>query len=60
MFERGGMIHVVYNPPFIKENGKVSIDDLVKHIEHFCELGGVNKIGLGSDFDGIETKVQKS
>ncbi len=58
MFERGGMIHVVYNPPFIKENGKVSIDDLVKHIEHFCELGGVNKIGLGSDFDGIETKVK--
>lgn len=58
MFEKGGHIHVVYNPPFIKENGKASIDDLVKHIEHFCELGGVNKIGLGSDFDGIETKVK--
>src|SRR5690606_18981601 len=58
MFERGVMIHVVYNQPFIKENGKVSIDELVKHIEHFCELGGVNKIGRGSDFGGIETKVK--
>ncbi|NCU18985.1 dipeptidase [Pallidibacillus pasinlerensis] len=58
MFEKGGHIHVVYNPPFIKENGKASIDDLVKHIEHFCELGGVNKIGLGSDFDGIDAKVK--
>ncbi|MCM3569738.1 dipeptidase [Neobacillus mesonae] len=53
MFKKGGMIHVVYNPPFIKESGKATIPDLVKHIDHFCSLGGVKNIGLGSDFDGI-------
>jgi membrane dipeptidase len=52
------MVHVVYNPPFIKENGNASIGDLVRHIDHFCSLGGVKQIGLGSDFDGIEQKVK--
>jgi membrane dipeptidase len=53
MFQKGGVVHVVYNPPFTKEEGESSISDLIKHIDHFCGLGGVNQIGLGSDFDGI-------
>lgn len=57
MFTKGGLIHVVYNPPFITESGKASIPDLVKHIDHFCSLGGVKQIGLGSDFDGIATFI---
>lgn len=57
MFKKGGLIHVVYNPPFIKETGKATITDLVKHIDHFCSLGGVKQIGFGSDFDGITSFV---
>ncbi|MBM7650784.1 dipeptidase [Neobacillus cucumis] len=57
MFARGGLIHVVYNPPFIKESGVTTISDLIKHIDYFCSLGGVKQIGLGSDFDGISTFV---
>lgn len=57
MFRKGGMVHVVYFPPFVKAVGKVTIDDLIKHIDHFCSLGGVNQIGLGSDFDGISTFI---
>ncbi|WP_078544083.1 dipeptidase [Litchfieldia alkalitelluris] len=53
MFVKNGLIHVVYNPPFINEKGPATIGDLIKHIDHFCSLGGVNQIGLGSDFDGI-------
>lgn len=53
MFQKGGLIHVVYNPPFINESGDAHISDLIKHIDHFCSLGGVKQIGLGSDFDGI-------
>ncbi|MDR6999987.1 dipeptidase [Neobacillus niacini] len=53
MFKKGGLIHVVYNPPFVKEEGEATIPDLIKHIDHFCSLGGVKQIGLGSDFDGI-------
>lgn len=57
MFEKGGMIHVVYYPTFVKREGPVTIKDLIKHIDHLCELGGVKQIGLGSDFDGIATKI---
>lgn len=57
MFQKGGMIHVVYHPPFVKKDGAATIPDLINHIEHFCELGGVKNIGLGSDFDGINSKI---
>lgn len=57
MFKKGGLIHVVYHPPFIKELGNATIADVVRHIDHFCSLGGVKQIGLGSDFDGISTFV---
>jgi len=57
MFSKGGLIHVVYNPPFVKEDGVATISDLVKHIDHFCNLGGVKQIGLGSDFDGISSFI---
>lgn len=57
LFDKGSMIHVVYCPPFVKEGGQATIDDLIRHIDHFCSLGGVQHIGLGSDFDGIDEKV---
>lgn len=57
MFNKNCMIHVVYYPPFVKNTATVEITDLIKHIDHFCSLGGVNHIGLGSDFDGIDQKI---
>lgn len=57
LFAKGGNVHVVYCPMFVKEQGETNIADLIRHIDHFCTLGGVRQIGLGSDFDGITTKV---
>lgn len=58
MFEKDGLIHLVYNPPFInKDSEHATIADLLRHVEHFCELGGVKQIGFGSDFDGISSHV---
>ncbi|MBY6038162.1 dipeptidase [Fictibacillus nanhaiensis] len=59
MFQKGGLIHVVYNPPFTVNEGSANISDLIKHIDHFCGLGGVKQIGLGSDFDGIAQFVSE-
>lgn len=54
IFAKGGTVHVVFTPPFIKAGAeRASIADLIKHIDHFCSLGGVNHVGFGSDFDGI-------
>src|SRR5690625_3546922 len=58
MFQKGGLIHLVFNLPFINENSETAtISDLIKHIDHLCALGGVNQIGFGSDFDGISDYV---
>ena len=40
LFKKNGLVHVVYNPPFVKEQGEVAITDLIGHIDHFCSLGG--------------------
>ena len=57
LFQKNGLIHVVYNPPFVIEKGDATISELITHIDHFCSLGGVRQIGLGSDFDGISEKI---
>jgi len=59
MFKKDGLIHVVFNPPFInKDSETATITDLIKHIDYLCSLGGQHKIGFGSDFDGITSYVQ--
>lgn len=58
MFQKNGLIHVVFYPEFIKTtNSTTNISDIIRHIDHLCSLGGVNKIGFGSDFDGIDSFV---
>ncbi|RWR14626.1 dipeptidase [Siminovitchia fortis] len=57
LFEKNGMVHVVFFPEFIAEKEIVTIPDLIKHIDHFCSLGGVRHIGFGSDFDGIDRHI---
>ncbi|RDW17054.1 diguanylate cyclase [Oceanobacillus arenosus] len=58
MFAKKGLIHVVYNPPFInKDSETAKITDLIKHIDRLCSLGGEKQIGFGSDFDGISSFV---
>lgn len=59
MFNKGGMIHVVFYPGFVKEgDGIVTLTDVVQQIEYLCNLGGVGQIGFGSDFDGIPDFVE--
>lgn len=59
MFNKNGLVHLVFNPPFINEQKKIAtIPDIIKHIDHLCALGGEKQIGFGSDFDGITTFVK--
>lgn len=51
---KGGCVGVNFYPPFLCEDGRAGIDDIVKHIEHFMSLGGEDNIGIGADFDGVD------
>lgn len=55
--ESGGVIGVTYVPQFIDITNP-SIDRLMDHIQHIYQVGGISCIGLGSDFDGIDTTTK--
>ncbi len=56
--EKGGRIHVVFYPPFIdNEQETATVSQLVEHINHLVNLVGIEHIGFGSDFDGMDFKV---
>lgn len=58
MFDKNGMIDVVFCPQFInKDSEQATISDLILHVDHFCSLGGIKNIGIGSDFDGISAYI---
>ena len=58
IFERRGFIGVNFCPEFLREGGHAAIDDVVRHIDAYMELGGEDCVGFGSDFDGISETPQ--
>jgi len=55
IIEVGGVIGVTFVNSFVSNKLISTIDDLLLHIEHIAELGGISNVGLGSDFDGAQT-----
>lgn len=57
----GGVTGLNYCSAFINNNNNeryTSIDGMVEHIRHIVNVGGIDCIGLGSDFDGIGNKLE--
>ena len=50
-----GCVGINFYPPFLTEKKSADIYDIISHIEYFLSLDGENNIGIGSDFDGIDT-----
>jgi membrane dipeptidase len=53
--EMGGVLAINFYPPFLNLTDEATIEDVVNHITYASEIMGVEHVGLGSDFDGIET-----
>lgn len=53
----GGIVGVTFVPWFLTEKEPAAIDDVLRHVEHICELGGERQLAFGSDFDGIDRHV---
>ncbi len=57
--KRGGVMGINFASDFLKENGEISsVSSMVKHIQHIKEIGGIDCIGLGTDFDGIPQNLE--
>jgi len=56
MVRRGCLIGLNYCADFLRDDGKpAGREDLLRHIEHFLELGAEDCLALGSDLDGCDT-----
>ncbi|MDR0952297.1 MAG: dipeptidase [Oscillospiraceae bacterium] len=51
----GGVAGINLCPAFLNDSGAATIDDIVRHIEHFLELGGERTLCLGADWDGVDS-----
>lgn len=51
--QRGGLVGLNFHKPFLNNNDKADMDDILRHAEHFLSLGGENVLAIGSDFDGL-------
>jgi membrane dipeptidase len=53
----GGVIGLTFVPDFLAGGETAGIDDVLRHVEHVCALGGEHHLAFGSDFDGIDRHV---
>lgn len=58
--ERSGLIGLNYYPYFLndKKDNKSCVIDIVKHARHIADIGGIDCVSLGSDFDGIDGDLE--
>lgn len=55
---KGGVTGINFCNDFLGNNEISSISDMVRHIKHIKNIGGIDCVALGSDFDGIENEVE--
>lgn len=53
--KNGGVIGINLYPYFLNNSATASLKDVIKHIEYITSLAGCDNIGIGADFDGIES-----
>jgi len=60
--DKGGVsgINFCYDFIYTKPNDEklATVDHMIDHIKHFEKIGGIDCVGLGSDFDGIGNPVE--
>ena len=62
--ERGGVTGINFCPGFLRdqaeqgEKSEAFVSDMIQHIKYLRNIGGIDVIGLGTDFDGFGGKVE--
>ena len=51
--ESGGLIGLCISPRFLRGSGNEStIEDMIRHLDYICDVGGEDVLAIGTDFDG--------
>lgn len=51
--DKGGVMGINFCGDFLNPNGKSRVADMIAHMKHIKNVGGIGCIGLGTDYDGI-------
>src|SRR4029079_19430224 len=54
--KKGGVVQANFYCNFLttQKPPRATLDDVVAHIDHIRKIAGIDEIGIGSDFDGID------
>lgn len=56
-----GITGINFCPDFISDDDKIDqTDKIIEHIKHIADVGGIETVALGTDFDGIPTPIGMS
>ncbi|KAJ7287753.1 membrane dipeptidase-domain-containing protein [Mycena rebaudengoi] len=50
-----GVVMVNFVPQFVAAPGNATVKTVADHVEHIAAIAGKKHVGIGSDYDGIET-----
>lgn len=53
---KGGVTGINFERSFLNNEGRSNIEDMLAHINHIYNIGGIDVIALGTDLDGINSK----
>ena len=51
--EKGGIMGINFEKHFLGHNELSRVEDMISHITHIKNIGGIDCISIGTDFDGI-------
>ncbi|MPM36139.1 hypothetical protein SDC9_82734 [bioreactor metagenome] len=54
----GGITGINFCKFFLGESKISKVDDIIKHIKHIVNVGGIDVVAMGSDFDGIPDDLE--
>lgn len=49
---KGGVMGICFERDFLGDSERARIEDIIRHIKHIRNIGGIDVIALGSDYDG--------
>lgn len=55
---KGGVMGLNFCSPFLGDKKIPTIEDMIRHIKYTKNIGGIDVLALGTDFDGIENEVE--
>ncbi|RSD27952.1 dipeptidase [Mesobacillus subterraneus] len=59
LIQRDSVMGITFVPEFLAGKKEAAVDDVLRHLDYVCSLGGEDHVGFGSDFDGIEFTVEQ-